>query len=72
MDVGGLLASKPKYTNEETGCYVSLKKVEMTLGLFIKIVLMGWAGICYCQLEQYQTERKGVFVQFKVKFIITS
>lgn len=62
--VGGLCSSKPKYTNE-TSCYIILKKLEMTLGLFSKIVLMGLFGICYCRLCVIQTERKGVFVQFK-------
>lgn len=49
---GRTLCSKPKYTNELTGYYVSLKKVQMTLGLFIEVVLMGCVGICYCQLVQ--------------------
>lgn len=59
VHVDGLCSSKPKYTNEETGCYIILKKLEMTLGLFTQIVPMGRAGICQLKLRG-----KGVFVQF--------
>lgn len=48
VDVDGLYASEPKYTNEDTGCYVSLEKAEMTSG---EIVQTGWVGICYCRLD---------------------
>lgn len=60
----GLCCSKPKYTNKETSRYVIFNKVEITLGMFTKIVLVGWAGICHCRLVS-QTEGKGVFVHFK-------
>lgn len=62
---------KPKYTNEETGCYIILSKVEMTLGLFSKFVLMGWVGICFYQLVQLRLRGKGVFVQFKAFIMIS-
>lgn len=60
----GLCCSKPKYTNKETSCYVIFNKVEITLNLFTKIALAGWAGICHCQLVS-QAEGKGVFVHFE-------
>lgn len=34
-------------------------------------LLMGWVGIHYCHLV-IQAQRKGVFVQFNVQFILTS
>lgn len=50
----GLCSSKPKYTHEETGCYVILRKVEMTLSLYTEMILMGWVGIDYCQLSWFK------------------
>lgn len=72
VDVDGLCASK--YANEEMGCCIISEKVEMTLGLFTEIVLMGWVGICYIVNweEGCICTVKGAIYYDKLKRIITN
>lgn len=71
VHVDGLCASKPKYTSEETGRYIILKQVEMTLGSFPEILLMGWVGIRYCQLMQFKLRGRACLYSLRAQFIMT-